>query len=315
MGKKIAFIFPGQGSQFVGMGKDFSDKFEKASGLFKKADEIIGSHFSNVCFNGPEEDLKKTANTQPGLFVSSIAAYEYLKSNGILPDAVAGHSLGEYSALYAAGVFDFETGINLVKERGKAMNIAAEKNPGTMAALMGISIDKVEELCAEASSAGIVKPANFNSPEQIVISGDAAGVGKAMELAKQKGAKRALPLPVHGAFHSPLMDNAAEEMKKVLLSAKLNDAGVTFVNNADAKIIKDSESIKDSLSRQITSCVKWVDIINLLSNETGIEVFIEVGPGKVLSGLVKRIAPSKTCYNAGTIEEANKIIQERSTIL
>lgn len=314
MEKKIAFIFPGQGSQHVGMGKSFYDNFDLAKNYFQKADSLIGEHFSKICFEGPEEELKKTSNTQPGLFISSIAASDYLIGKGITPFAVAGHSLGEYSALYAAGVFDFETGINLVKERGKAMNEAAEINKGTMAAVIGLSIEKVEEACKEASSDGIAKPANFNSPEQIVISGDVKGIAKAGEILKQKGAKRVLPLPVHGAFHSPLMNEASEKMKEVLKNAELKEAKVLFVNNADAKILKSPNDIKESLSRQIISCVRWVDIINVLSSEVGIDVFIETGPGKVLSGLVKRIAPNKPCYNCGTIEEADKLIQERNNL-
>lgn len=314
MEKKIAFVFPGQGSQYVGMGKDFYESFETGKKFFDKANEIVGEGFSKVCFDGPEDELKKTANTQPGLFVSSVVAFEYLKKNGFSPFAVAGHSLGEYSALYAAGAFDFETGLKLVLERGKAMNEAAEKHKGAMAALIGVSMEKVLEICSEAESAGIVKPANFNSSEQIVISGSVDGVAKACELAKQKGAKRALPLPVHGAFHSPLMDSAAELMKKTLSAAILKNVGTIFVNNADAKVISDAEEIKDSLGRQITSCVRWVDTVKILADEINVDIFIEVGPKNVLSGLIKRISPAKACYNCGTLAEALKILAERNSL-
>jgi len=314
MNNKIAFVFPGQGSQFIGMGKDFFIETGTGRDFFKKADLFLNRQLSNICFEGPEEELKITANTQPGLFVCSVMVFEYLKSNGIEPIAVAGHSLGEYSALYASGVFDFEEGLHLVRERGKAMSESAENQPGAMAAIIGLSIEKVEEICKELSDYGIVKPANYNSPEQLVISGDSETVLKAIEMAKQKGAKRAIMLPVQGAFHSPLMDSAYKKMVNIISEANFQNPTVDFVCNADAKILREIEMIKDSLSRQIISCVKWVDSINLLVNELGINLFIEVGPGKVLSGLIKRICPGVKCLNCGTVEEAKKIIQERDSI-
>jgi len=303
--KKIAFLFPGQGSQAVGMGRDAAQLGGQP--VFDAADAQLGFSITPLCFEGPEDELKKTENTQPALFVSSAATLAVLAAAGIRPHAVAGHSLGEYTALYAAGCFDFATGLSLVRTRGEAFADAGRVRKGAMAAILGLDIDTVKRVCAEASTGGeIAVPANINDPAQIVISGDPDAVGRACEGAKAAGAKRALPLPVSGAFHSPLVAPAGEIMRDALASATIAAPNCHFVNNADAALLTDPEAIKDSLVRQVTGSVRWVECVEQLV-KVGTEAFVEVGSGKVLSGLVRRIAkdiPCHTTENAAAIEKA-----------
>jgi [acyl-carrier-protein] S-malonyltransferase len=289
----IAFIYPGQGSQYVGMGKDLFDQYPHIKELYQKTDKILGFQLSKICFEGPEIDLKQTFVTQPAIFTHSLAITSLLEGK-ISPDYTAGHSLGEYTALVTAGALNFEDGLKLVKLRGEEMQKAGTANKGTMAAIIGLDKILVEEACSEASSAGIVQVANFNSPGQVVISGSVEGVKQAMILAKQKGAKITKELVVHGAFHSPLMEQAKVELKKALDNTEFNKVKIPVYRNVDAKPTMpgtDVSEIRDSLYRQLTSSVRWEEsIINMVND--GATDFIEIGPGKVLQGLVKRISPS-----------------------
>jgi [acyl-carrier-protein] S-malonyltransferase len=302
----VGFIFPGQGSQYVGMGKLLFDHYEIARSIYKETDDLLGYSLSRICFEGPEEELTKTGNTQPGIFVVSSIVQTILKNRGIKPMATAGHSLGEYSALSAAGCFSFEDALHLVIERGKAMNKASEARKGSMAAVIGLEAPQVNEVCRSSSSKGIIQIANINAPTQIVITGDAEAVNAAMEKAKEAGASRVIPLTVHGAFHSPLMEQAAIHMKGVLSKIKIREPEIPFVNNADAAFLTDTEDIRDSLVRQITSCVRWVECMEKLM-ELGIQAMVEAGPGKVLAGLGRRIAKDMTIHSCETPEQIEKI--------
>jgi len=281
---KTALVFPGQASQYVGMTADFYSTSAEAKKILDEAVSILGFNILEVMHNGPEESLKQTEITQPAIFIHS-----YLVSRLVKLDfhAAAGHSLGEYSALAAAGVFDFATGLKLVRLRGELMQKAGTEQPGTMAAVVGATPEAVTEACREAASEGIVQPANFNSPGQIVISGSIPGVKKAMELAKAKGAKIVKELVVSGAFHSPLMASASQELGKALESASFSPAKVPVYLNVTAKAATDPAEIKKYLLQQLTSPVRWEELtVNMAAD--GITRFVEAGPGKVLQGLVKR---------------------------
>lgn len=286
--KTIAMIFPGQGSQAVGMGKELAAQYPAAREIFEQADAILGRPLSQLCFEGPEEDLKLTINTQPALYVSSAAALAVLRGEGIEPAITAGHSLGEYSALYAAGVFDFATGLKLVQARGQAMFDAGKARPGTMAALLNLDGDQVKTICEKASAKGCVVPANWNSAGQIVVSGDPAAVEEAVRLAVEAGSRRSVMLPVSGAFHSPLVQPAVDVMKVELAKASLVAPRCKFVANVSAKEVTEVEQIRQGLADQIVSCVLWADSVAAMA-AAGAELFVEVGSGKVLTGLLKRI--------------------------
>ncbi|HEX9739292.1 MAG TPA: ACP S-malonyltransferase [Ignavibacteriaceae bacterium] len=283
-----AFIFPGQGSQYVGMASDLFENSVEAKEMIKTADDALGINLSYILFNGTEEQLKQSEFTQPAIFLHSVVLASIIRT--LNADAVTGHSVGEYSALVAAGAIQFYEAVKLVHERGIAMTQAGIKQPGTMAAVVGLDENSVVDCCREASSAGIVQCANFNSPGQIVISGDVNGVRKAMELCKSKGAKLVKELQVSGAFHSPLMNSAKERLKTALDGAHFYDARIPVYANVTAKPMNNKDEIKNLLYEQLTAPVLWVEIINNMI-EDGIEEFYEIGPGKVLQGLVKRINP------------------------
>jgi len=284
----VAIVFPGQGSQYVGMGKDLYEHNPPAKKLFDQADTLLGFSLSKICFDGPDDELRQTRNTQPAIFLHSMALANSL--HGLKGDMVSGHSLGEYTALVAAAAISFEDGLKLVRLRGELMQHAGEVNKGTMAAVVGLEPDVVEKVCTEAGSAGVVQPANFNSPGQVVISGSINGVRKAMELAKQHGAKLVKELVVSGAFHSPLMESAKKSLKEALEKTQISDARIPVYANVTAEPVTDAAEIRDLLYRQVTSPVRWEQSVRNMVRD-GATVFYEVGPGKVLQGLIKRTEP------------------------
>jgi len=286
---RVAFVFPGQGSQYVGMGKDWYERDPVAKNLCTQADAVMGFSLSTICFEGPEEILRQTANTQPAIFLHSMILVRSI--NHLKPDVVAGHSLGEYSALVCAGAIGYEDALRLVRLRGELMQRAGEEHRGTMAAVVGLANDAVEEICREASSVGSVQPANFNSPGQVVISGSAEGVHKAMDIAKQQGAKLAKELVVSGAFHSRLMQNAKDGLRKALDNTTIRDAAIPVYANVTAEPVTKASEVRELLFQQITSPVRWEQtVLNMVRD--GVDQFYELGPGKVLQGLVKRTETS-----------------------
>lgn len=295
---KTALIFPGQGSQYVGMGKDFYESCQTARKIFDKFDEILGYSLTDICFNGPEEDLKQTINTQPAILAVSIVAFELLKEKcDINPVFTAGHSLGEYAALYASGVIGLEEAIKIVKTRASLMSNA---QIGAMSAIIGLEDDKLSEVLKQASSVGQISVANYNTPDQTVITGEENAITEANKLAIEAGAKRAIVLPVSGAFHSPLMKDAASKFAATLDQYSINNASIPVITNVDAKITNNSSEFKAKMSDQIYSSVYWKQSVALML-ENGVENFIEIGPGKVLSGMIKKISRQSNVYNISDI--------------
>ncbi len=289
-----AYVFPGQGAQFSGMGADLYEKSAAVRELFDRADQILGFSISKIMFTGTDEELRQTKVTQPAVFLHSVALAKAL-GDSFQPDMVAGHSLGEFSALVAAGAMNFEDGLRLVSKRAKAMQKACEAVPSTMAAVLGLPDEKVEEICKATD--GIVVPANYNCPGQLVISGEIPAVDAACEAAKAAGAKRALRLPVGGAFHSPLMEPAREELAKAIAETAFKTPVCPVYQNVSTTAITDPEQIQKNLIAQLTAPVKWTQSVQNMVKD-GATVFIEVGPGKVLQGLVKKIEPSAEAYSA-----------------
>jgi [acyl-carrier-protein] S-malonyltransferase len=293
---KVAFLFPGQASQYPGMGKELADRYPVARAVFEEADKALGFAISKICFEGTEDELRLTANTQPAILTVSVAAYRVLADKGIMPDFVAGHSLGEYSALVAVGALKFADAVRLVRKRGTYMQEAVPVGVGGMAAIMGLSPAVVQDVCKRAAENEVCAPANLNSPEQTVISGHASAVKRAVEIASQSGAKRAVVLAVSAPFHSALMMPAQEKLEKDLRATAMNFLQVPLVTNVDADTIRKGDEAREALIRQVTMPVRWEESMRMLLDE-GVNTFVEVGPGKVLTGLMRQIERSVATLN------------------
>lgn len=305
--RKIAFVFPGQGAQYVGMGQEIFSHSAAARVIFEQADHRLGINISKMCFSGSEEDLRLTANTQPAILTVSVALLKALEAEGIKADYAAGHSLGEYAALVAAGALEFSDAVWLVRQRGILMQEAVPPGEGTMAAVLGLSADKTDELCQEASTAGVVEPANYNCPGQIVIAGGTPAVEKAIDLAKSFGAKRAIKLQVSGPFHSSLLHPVSERLSELMGQVTINDAAFPVIANLTADVTTKATVIQDNLIRQVAAPVKWQQSVEKLV-DLGVNTFIEIGPGKVLSGLIKKIAKNVAIYNIEDQVSLNKTL-------
>jgi [acyl-carrier-protein] S-malonyltransferase len=308
----VVFLFPGQGSQHAGMGRELADSFPAARKIFEEADRALGFSISELCFSGPEEKLKLTENTQPAILTASVAAYRVLEEKGVRPDFVGGHSLGEYSALVAAGALKFTDAVRLVRKRGQYMQEAVPPGEGAMAAILGLRPGQVAEICRKASD-GKVMPANLNSPEQTVISGAAAAVKSAVEHASAAGAKRAVMLPVSAPFHSELMRPAQERLKEDLRATEFASLKVPLVTNVDAGIITSAAEAREALIRQVTLPVRWEESIRELI-EQGATTFVEVGPGRVLSGLLRQIDRSVHSLNVEDVKSLQTALDRLAQI-
>jgi [acyl-carrier-protein] S-malonyltransferase len=304
---QIAFLFPGQGSQYVGMGQGLSEAYPEAGATFDQADKVLGFALSDLCFKGPEEALNDTINTQPAIFVISVALLRALESSRLqAPSFVAGHSLGEYSALVAAGAMDFAAGLQLVRERGRLMKEAGERSPGGMAAVLGLEAEVVDQVCRQAreETGGIIQVANYNSPGQIVISGDFRTRDVAIELAKAEGAKRVVPLAVSIAAHSPLMECIVDEFRQAVEATEFRMPTVPVVANVSAASLESVEAIREELVQQLTSPVRWVESVRYMIGQ-GVKEFVEIGPKDVLKKLMRRIDKSVQATSVGDITAAD----------
>jgi [acyl-carrier-protein] S-malonyltransferase len=303
---KTAFLFPGQGSQFAGMGKSLAERFPIAKPAFAEADDALGFAISGMCFNGPESDLKLTENTQPALLAVSVAAYRVLREAGLQPNFVAGHSLGEYSALVAAGSLGFADALRLVRKRGRYMQEAVPQGIGAMAAFLKLPAGKLDSVLAEAAEGEVVTAANLNSPDQIVIAGHTGAVQRAMDLAKAAGARRAVLLQVSAPFHCPLMKPAQDRLAADLNATDFHDLATPLVNNWQARMVTTGPEAREGLYRQVPNPVRWLDTIRVLASE-GVTRFIEVGAGGVLTGLLRNIDPALQGIKFGEADDWEKL--------
>jgi len=311
---KTAFLFPGQGAQVVGMGADIAHSFPAAAEIFQKANEIIGFDLSGMCFEGPAEELNSTTISQPAIFTTSAAILEVLKTesstSGILPDVTAGLSLGEYTALYAAGVISFEDGLKLVQKRGQAMQAAADANEGSMVSIIGLDDETANRLCEEAGEGDLLEPVNFNCPGQIVISGEKKACRRAKELALKAGAIKAVRLEVAGAFHTRMMSGAADALEKALADSEITDPSQTrTIANTDAEYYETGEKIKKGLVKQLTCPILWQKCMQRLLDD-GVEMFYEIGPGRVLTGLMKRINRKTKVVNLSNLKAIKELLEQ-----
>lgn len=304
--RSIAFLFPGQGSQAVGMGKELYERYPVARATFDEADEVLGMKLSQLCFEGPEDQLKLTENTQPAILTVSVAAWRVLDEKGVKPAFAAGHSLGEYSAHVAAGTISFADAVRTVRNRGKYMQDAVPVGTGAMAAIVGMGLDAVGEICAAAAQGQVCEPANINSPEQIVISGDAAAVERGVKIAQERGAKRAVLLTVSAPFHCSLMKPAQERLAADLQKLKFSSPQIPVISNVYAKPVEEAETAREALVRQVTGSVRWSESVQWLIQH-GVEIFVEIGPGKILCGLMRQIDRSKKCLNVEDEASLSKV--------
>jgi [acyl-carrier-protein] S-malonyltransferase len=308
MSEALAFLFPGQGSQAVDMGKDLAERYPVAKETFEEADEALGTKLSQLCFEGPEDQLRLTENTQPAILTVSVAALRVLQERGVKPAFVAGHSLGEYSAHVAAGTISFTDAVRAVRNRGKYMQEAVPVGTGSMAAIVGMNIDAVTTLCADAAQGEVCEPANINSPDQIVISGNLGAIERAVKLAEERGAKRAKMLQVSAPFHCSLMKPAQERLAADLNALNFSAPQIPVIANVYAKPVEDVVSAREALIRQVTGSVKWNESIQLLIAR-GVQTFVEVGPGKVLSGLMRQIDRTKKALNVEDEASLQKMME------
>ena len=309
----IAFLFPGQGSQAVGMSKELAEHHAVARRVFEEADDALGYKLSQLCFEGPEEQLRLTEVTQPAILTASVAAWRVLEEKGLKPAFVAGHSLGEYSAHVAAGTLNFADAVRTVRQRGKYMQEAVPVGVGAMAAILGMEIERVGAVCGDAAQGEVCEPANINSTEQIVISGNTGAVERAAKLASERGAKRAIMLPVSAPFHCSLMKPAQDRLAVDLAALAFQKPRIPVACNVDAKLVEDAERSRDALVRQVTGSVKWAQSMRLLIAK-GVERFVELGPGKVLCGLMRQIDRSRTCGNVQDEASLQKMLEQMAHV-
>ena len=308
---KVAFVFPGQGAQYPGMGKEFYQNFKIAKEVYEAASDTLHMDMASICFEGEEHELKKTENTQPAILTTSIAMLEVLRQEGLQCDVTAGLSLGEYASLVSSEVLDFEEAVALVQKRGKYMQEAVPEGVGTMAAILGLENEALQRCIMEASEKGVVEVANYNSPSQIVISGEIKAVQKCVELATEKGAKKAIILPVSAPFHCQLLKPAGIKLERDLMNVRVGSPRIPVVSNITGRMIEDEREIRPSLVKQVSQSVRWQESIELMLNEE-VDTFIEIGPGKSLSGFIKRIAKNEKkqihSMNVEKLEDFNQLI-------